>query len=73
MERVCFTLQVRPERLEDYGERHAAVWPERYLSSGPGGHPAGCGRGTEYDRGSYGRVDSSALDLPPPGPGINAE
>jgi L-rhamnose mutarotase len=26
--RACFTLQVRPERLEEYRERHAAVWPE---------------------------------------------
>ncbi|MCV2490062.1 L-rhamnose mutarotase [Geodermatophilus sp. YIM 151500] len=28
MPRVCFTLQVRPDRLDDYRERHAAVWPE---------------------------------------------
>ena len=28
MHRVCFTLQVRPDRLEEYAERHAAVWPE---------------------------------------------
>jgi len=27
MERVCFQLQVRPERLAEYVERHAAVWP----------------------------------------------
>jgi L-rhamnose mutarotase len=27
-ERVCFLLQVRPDRLEEYRERHAAVWPE---------------------------------------------
>jgi L-rhamnose mutarotase len=26
--RVCFTLQVRPDRLEEYRERHAAVWPD---------------------------------------------
>jgi L-rhamnose mutarotase len=26
--RVCFTLQVRPDRLEEYRTRHAAVWPE---------------------------------------------
>jgi L-rhamnose mutarotase len=26
--RICFTLQVRPERLEEYRRRHAAVWPE---------------------------------------------
>jgi L-rhamnose mutarotase len=25
---VCFLLQVRPERLEEYGERHRHVWPE---------------------------------------------
>jgi L-rhamnose mutarotase len=28
MERVCFLLQVRPERLEEYKQRHRAVWPE---------------------------------------------
>lgn len=28
MERVCFQLQVKPDRLEEYKERHAAVWPE---------------------------------------------
>ncbi|WP_026818669.1 L-rhamnose mutarotase [Arthrobacter castelli] len=28
MERVCFQLQVRPERLEEYKERHRRVWPE---------------------------------------------
>jgi L-rhamnose mutarotase len=28
MERICFVLQVRPERLEEYKERHIAVWPE---------------------------------------------
>jgi L-rhamnose mutarotase len=27
-ERVCFLLRVRPERLAEYRERHAAVWPE---------------------------------------------
>jgi L-rhamnose mutarotase len=26
--RACFTLQVRPDRLTEYRERHAAVWPE---------------------------------------------
>jgi L-rhamnose mutarotase len=26
--RVCFQLQVRPERIAEYRERHAAVWPE---------------------------------------------
>jgi L-rhamnose mutarotase len=24
----CFLLQVRPDRLEEYRERHRAVWPE---------------------------------------------
>lgn len=28
MQRVCFLLKVRPDRLEEYAERHAAVWPE---------------------------------------------
>ena len=28
MERVCFQLQVRPDRLEEYVRRHEAVWPE---------------------------------------------
>ncbi|GAA1164803.1 L-rhamnose mutarotase [Nesterenkonia sandarakina] len=28
MQRVCFQLQVRPERLEEYTARHRAVWPE---------------------------------------------
>lgn len=28
MPRVCFSLQVRPDRLAEYRERHAAVWPD---------------------------------------------
>ena len=28
MERVCFLLKVRPERLAEYRERHKIVWPE---------------------------------------------
>ncbi|MDX6312298.1 MAG: L-rhamnose mutarotase [Streptomyces sp.] len=28
MERVCFLLKVRQDRLAEYRERHAAVWPE---------------------------------------------
>ena len=28
MPRVCFQLQVQPHRLDEYRERHAAVWPE---------------------------------------------
>jgi L-rhamnose mutarotase len=26
--RVCFQLQVRPDRIEEYRARHAEVWPE---------------------------------------------
>jgi L-rhamnose mutarotase len=26
--RICFTLQVKPDRLEEYRRRHAHVWPE---------------------------------------------
>jgi len=28
MERVCFELRVRADRLTEYRERHKAVWPE---------------------------------------------
>lgn len=28
MERVCFLLQVKRERLQEYKRRHEAVWPE---------------------------------------------
>ncbi|CAM3837670.1 L-rhamnose mutarotase [Nocardioides zeicaulis] len=28
MHRVCFTLQVKRDRMEEYAERHAAVWPD---------------------------------------------
>ena len=28
MPRVCFQLQVKPERMVEYRERHAVVWPE---------------------------------------------
>jgi L-rhamnose mutarotase len=28
MERVCFLLQVRPDRLDEYRARHRAVWPD---------------------------------------------
>ena len=28
MERVCFQLQVRPDRLAEYRARHREVWPE---------------------------------------------
>ncbi len=28
MRRVCFQLQVKPDRIAEYAQRHAAVWPE---------------------------------------------
>jgi L-rhamnose mutarotase len=28
MERVCFLLRVRPDKLDEYKARHRAVWPE---------------------------------------------
>jgi L-rhamnose mutarotase len=28
MERVCWTMRVRPERLEEYKARHREVWPD---------------------------------------------
>jgi L-rhamnose mutarotase len=28
MQRICFVLQVRADRLDEYKERHRAVWPE---------------------------------------------
>ena len=28
MERVCFQLQVKPDRIDEYVRRHAAVWPD---------------------------------------------
>jgi len=28
MRRVCFVLQVKPDRIEEYKDRHRAVWPE---------------------------------------------
>ncbi|MFM2309581.1 MAG: hypothetical protein RLY87_1703 [Chloroflexota bacterium] len=28
MQRVCFMLQVKPDRLAEYTQRHAAVWPD---------------------------------------------
>ena len=28
MERVCFLARVRPERLDEYRERHQEVWPD---------------------------------------------
>ena len=28
MRRVCFQLQVKPDRIAEYKQRHAAVWPD---------------------------------------------
>lgn len=28
MRRVCFQLQVKPDRLEEYTQRHSHVWPQ---------------------------------------------
>ncbi len=28
MPRYCFQLHVRPDRIDEYVERHRAVWPE---------------------------------------------
>jgi L-rhamnose mutarotase len=28
MQRVCFLLKVKEDRLAEYNERHASVWPE---------------------------------------------
>ena len=28
VQRVCFQLRIKPARLDEYVERHAAVWPE---------------------------------------------
>ena len=28
MQRVCFLLKVRPDRVEEYRSRHREVWPE---------------------------------------------
>lgn len=39
MERVCFLLKVRADRLTEYKERHAFVWPEmREALSATGWH-----------------------------------
>jgi L-rhamnose mutarotase len=32
MQRVCFQLQVRPDRIEEYRSRHAQVWPEMLVA-----------------------------------------
>ena len=32
MARYCFLLQVRPDLLDEYRQRHAAVWPEMLVA-----------------------------------------
>src|SRR6266446_4757570 len=32
MERVCFLLKVKPDRLEEYKRRHKSVWPEMRMA-----------------------------------------
>lgn len=32
MQRVCFQLQVKPDRIEEYRTAHAAVWPDMLAS-----------------------------------------
>lgn len=28
MQRICFVLQVKPDRIQEYKARHRSVWPE---------------------------------------------
>ena len=37
MERVCFTARVRPDRLDEYRERHETVWPQMRAALATGG------------------------------------
>jgi L-rhamnose mutarotase len=37
MQRVCFILQVRPDRLKDYMQTHAEVWPQMLDALGSAG------------------------------------
>jgi L-rhamnose mutarotase len=37
MERVCFELRVRADRIDEYRERHRAVWPEMLAALGAAG------------------------------------
>ena len=37
MQRICFVLQVKPERLQEYKERHRSVWPEMLEALGETG------------------------------------
>ena len=46
MERVCFLLKVRTDRLEEYRERHQEVWPEMRAALSATGAPLVSGRAT---------------------------
>jgi L-rhamnose mutarotase len=37
VQRICFQLQVKPSRAEEYRERHARVWPEMLREIGASG------------------------------------
>jgi L-rhamnose mutarotase len=32
MQRICFVLQVKPDRLEEYKARHRTVWPDMQVA-----------------------------------------
>ena len=32
MPRICFVLQVKPERIQEYKERHRSLWPEMQIA-----------------------------------------
>ena len=55
MERVCFRLQVKADRLEEYRGRHQAVWPEMLealTASGWQNYSLFLGSPTAHDGGS---------------------
>jgi L-rhamnose mutarotase len=37
MQRICFVLQVKPDRLAEYKDRHREVWPEMQQALGETG------------------------------------
>jgi L-rhamnose mutarotase len=37
VQRICFTLQVKPSRIEEYKARHNNVWPEMRQALGEAG------------------------------------
>lgn len=57
----CFVLQVHPDRLADYRERHSAVWPEMLRAL----HDAGWGNYSIFARPDgliVGYVETADLD-----------